>query len=148
MVHTKDGSRVVREFLARGNAKVSNTSPSPLVHPSQLATPGPKTNSQSIKATHRTHVSRRRSPASPLHSTGHHRVCHFQSLITHLSNWRAVIPNYSQNLSSHPSPRSYPPPQNQGAKPPRCTARRKAGGRLSTSSPRGPAAISRPPKSR
>ena len=33
MVHTKDGSRVVRELLARGNAKVSNTPAPPLVYP-------------------------------------------------------------------------------------------------------------------
>ena len=59
MVHTKDGSRVVRELLARGNAKVSNSSAPPLVPSSQPPYQGPKTNTQSIKTTHQTHVSRR-----------------------------------------------------------------------------------------
>ena len=57
MVHTKDGSRVVRELLARGNAKVSITSASPLAYP-HSPIPGPKTDTQSIKTTYQTHVSR------------------------------------------------------------------------------------------
>ena len=56
MVHTKDGSRVVREFLAQGNAKVSRSA---TVYPSFFTyfVTGSKTNTKSGKTTHRTYVS-------------------------------------------------------------------------------------------
>ena len=73
MVHTKDGSRVVREFIAQGTAKVYAF----YWKPSRVLTglyPGSKTSPQSPQTSHRTHVHRWRSPTGLIYCSWCHRV--------------------------------------------------------------------------
>lgn len=59
MVHTKDGSRVVREFLVRGSAKVRHLALLTMTHDIDiLGHTGPKTNTQGPQTSYRTYVSR------------------------------------------------------------------------------------------
>jgi hypothetical protein len=57
MVHTRDGSRAVREFIAQGTAKVCGLARSSL-HRERITilSPGPQTRSEGSQASHSTDV--------------------------------------------------------------------------------------------